>query len=281
MAERSSALDSSSGVARMWVRILAWLVAALVSLSKTLNHNCFILRMGRKLCNARKRTQYTLIVKEKGLAPVFLDSRLEHPPGWICARYKSYHYYYYYYIHTRVRSLPHVTIVELYWVVLMAVLCGPVCTGSVWGSRACFCESWLDRFAEVANLYCSYCSWIFITMLHSLLYFACTNSVNYENGLYSNALTVPNRGTCMLCGKQVLKYRVLNNNSSIGVPNDHRKHIWCFNYRHQRTRTQWVPVKVSLDCRDKLPHSSYRLKTGWFKKNSFLFMTTEFGGIAV
>ena len=48
MAERSSALDSSSGVARMWVRIPAWPVAALVSLSKTLNHNCFVLRMGRK-----------------------------------------------------------------------------------------------------------------------------------------------------------------------------------------------------------------------------------------
>ena len=31
----------------------------------------------------------TLIVKEKGLAPVFLDSRLEHTAGWICARYKS------------------------------------------------------------------------------------------------------------------------------------------------------------------------------------------------
>ena len=31
----------------------------------------------------------TLIVKEKGLAPVFLDLRLEHPAGWICARYKS------------------------------------------------------------------------------------------------------------------------------------------------------------------------------------------------
>ena len=31
----------------------------------------------------------TLIVKEMGLAPVFLDSRLEHPAGWICARYKS------------------------------------------------------------------------------------------------------------------------------------------------------------------------------------------------
>ena len=48
VADRSSALDSSSGVARMWVRIPAWPVAALVSLSKTLNHNCFVLRMGRK-----------------------------------------------------------------------------------------------------------------------------------------------------------------------------------------------------------------------------------------
>ena len=48
MAERSSALDSSSGVVRMWVQIPAWLVAALVSLSKTMNHNCFILWMGRK-----------------------------------------------------------------------------------------------------------------------------------------------------------------------------------------------------------------------------------------
>ena len=43
MAERSSALDSSSGVVRMWVRILA----------------------GRGTCV------------------------LEHPAGWICARYKS------------------------------------------------------------------------------------------------------------------------------------------------------------------------------------------------
>ena len=63
VAERSSALDSSSGVVRMWVRIPAWLVAALVSLSKTLNHNCFVIRMGRKavgpVCCARKRTQDT------------------------------------------------------------------------------------------------------------------------------------------------------------------------------------------------------------------------------
>ena len=98
MAERSSALDSSSGVARMWVRIPARPVAALVSLSKTLNHNSFVLRMGRKAvcpvcCVMHVKEPRTLIVKEKGLAPVFLDSRLEHPAGWICARHKSYHYY--------------------------------------------------------------------------------------------------------------------------------------------------------------------------------------------
>ena len=92
MAEWSRALDSSSGVVRMWVRIPAWPVAALVSLSKTLNHNCFVLRMGRKAvgpmcCVMHVEEPRTPIVKEKGLAPVFLDSRLEHPAGWICARY--------------------------------------------------------------------------------------------------------------------------------------------------------------------------------------------------
>ena len=94
MAERSSALDSSSGVVRMWVRIPAWPVAALVSLSKTLNHNCFVLRMGRKTvgpvcCVMHVKEPRTLIMKDKVLAPVFLDSRLEHPAGLICARYKS------------------------------------------------------------------------------------------------------------------------------------------------------------------------------------------------
>ena len=89
VAERSSALDSSSGVVRMWVRI-----PALVSLSKTLNHNCFVLRVGRKAvgpvcCVMHVQEPRTLIVKEKGLAPAFLDSHLEHPAGWICARYKS------------------------------------------------------------------------------------------------------------------------------------------------------------------------------------------------
>ena len=89
VAERSSALDSSSGIVRMWVRIPAWPVAALVSLSKTFNHNCFVLRMGRKgvgpvCCVMHVKEPRTLIVKEKGLSPVFLDSRLEHP-----ARYKS------------------------------------------------------------------------------------------------------------------------------------------------------------------------------------------------
>ena len=48
MVEQSWALDSSSGVVRMWVRIPSRPVAALVSLSKTLNRNCFVLWMGRK-----------------------------------------------------------------------------------------------------------------------------------------------------------------------------------------------------------------------------------------
>ena len=58
--------------------------------------------MGRKAvgpvcCVMHVKEPTTLIVKEKGLAPVFVDSRLEHPAGWICARYQSYHHYYYYY----------------------------------------------------------------------------------------------------------------------------------------------------------------------------------------
>ena len=52
--------------------------------------------VGPVCCVMHVKEPRTLIVKEKGLAPVFLDSRLEHPAGWICARYKSYHYYYYY-----------------------------------------------------------------------------------------------------------------------------------------------------------------------------------------
>ena len=50
--------------------------------------------MGRKAvgpvcCVMHVKEHRTLIVKEKGLVPVFLDSRLEHPAVWICARYKS------------------------------------------------------------------------------------------------------------------------------------------------------------------------------------------------
>ena len=50
----------------MWVRFP---VAALVSLSKTLNHNCFVLRMGRKAVGP---VCCVMHVKEKGFAPVFL-----------------------------------------------------------------------------------------------------------------------------------------------------------------------------------------------------------------
>ena len=41
MAKQSEAIDLSSVVYRMWVRILAWSVATLVPLSKALYHNCF------------------------------------------------------------------------------------------------------------------------------------------------------------------------------------------------------------------------------------------------
>ena len=72
-----------------WTQVLAlsecefesrpWPVATLVSLSKTLNHNCFALRMGRKAvgpvcCVMHVKEPRTLIVKEKGLAPVFLET---------------------------------------------------------------------------------------------------------------------------------------------------------------------------------------------------------------
>ena len=55
---------------------------------------CVLDGMGRKAvgpvcCVMHVKEPRTLIVKEKELAPVFLDSRLEHPAGWICARYKS------------------------------------------------------------------------------------------------------------------------------------------------------------------------------------------------
>ena len=72
---------------------VAIFISALVSLSKTLNHNYFVFRMGRKAvgpvcCVMHVKEPRTIIVKVKGLAPVFLDWRLEHPAGWICARYK-------------------------------------------------------------------------------------------------------------------------------------------------------------------------------------------------
>ena len=45
--------------------------------------------VGPVCCVMHVKEPRTLIVKEKWLAPVFLDSCLEHPAGWICARYKS------------------------------------------------------------------------------------------------------------------------------------------------------------------------------------------------
>ena len=63
VAEWCSALDSSSGVVIMWVWILAWPVAALVPLSKTLN---LIV-----LCKASKSTQDTYHERERACPPCF------------------------------------------------------------------------------------------------------------------------------------------------------------------------------------------------------------------
>ena len=86
VAERSSALDSSSDVGRMWVRIPAWPVAVLVSFkSKTLicNHNCFVLRMG---CKAVGPVCCVMYVREGGLPRCF----------WIRALSTQHGGYYYY-----------------------------------------------------------------------------------------------------------------------------------------------------------------------------------------
>ena len=101
MAERSSALNSSSGVVRMWVRIPAWPVALLVSLSKTLNHNCFVLRMkqscrSRVLCNACKRTQDTYRKREGGLPRCFWIRTLStRQGGYVRATNLLYYYCYF------------------------------------------------------------------------------------------------------------------------------------------------------------------------------------------
>ena len=66
LIKRSSALDSSSGVVRMWVRIPVWPVAALVSLSKTLNHKSFgwdVKLVGPVCCVMHVKKTRTLIVK--------------------------------------------------------------------------------------------------------------------------------------------------------------------------------------------------------------------------
>ena len=52
----------------------------------------------------------------------------------------------------------------------------------------------------------------------------------------------------------MLKNMILNNSSSIGVPNDHRKHGGLIIIAEEQGYNE-LPVKVSLDCRDKLPCS--------------------------
>ena len=92
-------LDSSSGVVRMWVRNPGNQVT-LVSLSKTLNHNCFVLRMGRKAvgsvcCVMHVKEPRTLILKEKGLARCFWICALStQQGGYVRAANLLYYYYY-------------------------------------------------------------------------------------------------------------------------------------------------------------------------------------------
>ena len=53
--------------------------------------------VGCVCCVMHVKEPRTLIVKEKGLARVFLDSRLEHPAGWIqYVRAANLLYYYYF-----------------------------------------------------------------------------------------------------------------------------------------------------------------------------------------
>ena len=73
VAEQCSALDSSSDVVRMWVRIPAWPVAALVSLSKTLNHDCFVLR----------QLLYTIYTRMCNLFWTRSGRKLPYPVWWV------------------------------------------------------------------------------------------------------------------------------------------------------------------------------------------------------
>ena len=99
VAERSSALGSKSRCCQnVPVRI-----PAPVSLSKTLNHNCFVLRMGRKAvgpvcCVMHVKEPRTLIVKrERGLPRCFWILALStQQGGYVRATNLLYYYYYYY-----------------------------------------------------------------------------------------------------------------------------------------------------------------------------------------
>ena len=81
---------------RMWV----WFqVATLVSLSKTLNHNCFVLRMGRKAvgpvcCVMHVKEPSTLIVKRRGLPRCFWLGWLQIVPLHLVNPYKVLSYTY-------------------------------------------------------------------------------------------------------------------------------------------------------------------------------------------
>ncbi len=94
VAERSSALDSSSGVVRMWVRIAIWPVTVLVSLSKTLNHNCFVLQMGRKAVGPVCCVMHVKEPRRRGLPRCFWIRALStQQGGYVHATNLLYYYY--------------------------------------------------------------------------------------------------------------------------------------------------------------------------------------------
>ncbi len=76
MAERIRASDSSSGVSGQLSVVSSPGRDTCVFKSKTLNHDCFVLQMGRKavgpVCCVTHVKEPSAHRKEKGFAPVFL-----------------------------------------------------------------------------------------------------------------------------------------------------------------------------------------------------------------
>ena len=94
-----------------WIQVLvlsecgfpAWPVAALVSLSKTLNHNCFVLRMGRRAvgpvcCVMHVKTTQDTYREREGAWPrcFWIRALSTQQGGYVRATNLLYYYYYYF-----------------------------------------------------------------------------------------------------------------------------------------------------------------------------------------